>query len=99
MLTAVDPAKRDTERTKIEPPMFDFRPSLPRAPDRVSFSGTRVTRARPWVRPFPSRLGAPQVSQGLALLFIKYPNMYPGFEATLGLLVRVRLPSPRGDVV
>ena len=51
----------------------------------ISFLGTHMNNllARGFT-PFPSRLGATQVSQGLALVYINYSTVYLGFETTLG---------------
>ena len=51
----------------------------------ISFLGTLAINllARGFT-PFPSRLGATQVSQGLALVYINYSIVYLGSETTPG---------------
>jgi len=52
----------------------------------TSFLGTHaVPGLAPGCSPFPSRLGATQVSRALALSYTNYYNMYLGFATILGL--------------
>jgi len=52
--------------------------SSPRAPDRVSFLGTRGLPTL--AHPFALRLGATQLTGGLALVDMRYTDIYLGYE-------------------
>jgi len=77
MSKAVDPAKRDAKRTRIEQDMLNFRPWAKRAcqltaridgidGDFLFGNGRHPPLARE-CSPFPSCLGTTQVCEGLAL--------------------------------
>ena len=79
---AYDPVKRDRERTRIERDMLDFRPGARRACQLIAridgidgtflFGNGAATQLAPRVHPFASRLGATQVSWGLAPVYTNY---------------------------
>jgi len=89
---AGNPAKCGSERIRIERDMLDFRTgraSIASSPRGLmgliatSFLGTRaVPGLAPGCGPFPSRLGAAQVSWALALSCTYYYNIYLGFDTT-----------------
>jgi hypothetical protein len=87
---AVDPAKRDFERTRIEPTMPNFRPGSKRA--LPAHSGRPIALpfwecgppVLPPGSPFALRLWATRGSNGLALTGVRLTDIYLGSETIPG---------------
>jgi len=86
MTIAVDPAKREVERTNNERDMLDFLTGQCQLTARIDgidrdflFGNVRLPLFARGCRHSPSCFGVIQVSEGLALIINNYSDIYLGF--------------------